>query len=216
MFTDRRDAGQRLAKRLAHSIPSDAIVLALPRGGVVLGYEIATRLDLPLDIVTVRKIGLPGNPEFAVGAVDERGTTLLDQDRIVGIDARWLKRETAVQKQEAQRRARLYRGTREALELKNKTALLVDDGVATGLSMRLAVQVVRAQGAKRVVIAVPVATEDSIHLLASSVDEVVVLASAEDFLGAVGLHYIHFDQVEDDEVIRLLESAYASRRSDLA
>lgn len=206
MFQNREDAGQQLAKRLEHYQGTDAVVLALPRGGVVVGNEIARALRLPLDIVVTRKIGHPTNPEYAICAVDEKGTLLCDEAERELVNKDWLKKEVERQRKEAERRVRVYRGKGEPVEMKGKTAIIVDDGIATGLSLRLAVRVVKAEMPKRVVVAVPVAPSDIIQKLAREVDELIILLPPEEFAGAVGAHYREFEQVEDDTVIRLLQS----------
>lgn len=204
MFKDRKDAGRQLAEKLSAYRGQNAVVLALPRGGVVPAYEIAKFLGLPLDIIVVRKVGYPGNPEYALCAVDEKGTRLCS-DASADIDQTWLAEETERQQREAKRRIAAYRGDREPQRITGKTAIIVDDGIATGLSMRLAVRSVRAQGAKRVVIAVPVAPPEAVRdLRKEGADDIIVLEPPESFLGAVGAHYIRFEQVEDSEVIRLL------------
>lgn len=205
MFRDRREAGVRLAEALAKYRDEDAVILALPRGGVVVGYEVAAALSAPLDILAVRKVGHPASPEFAIGAVDERGTTLLSEG-FSEADEQWVAREVAKETKEAQRRARLYRGNLPPRSLKGKTVLLVDDGIATGLTMRLAARVAREQKPKRMVIAVPVASEEAVRDLEKEADEVIVLEPPAEFLGAVGAHYDVFEQVSDAEVIRLLKS----------
>ena len=206
MFQNREDAGQQLAKMLEHYRGTDAVVLALPRGGVVVGDEIARALRLPLDIVVTRKIGHPDNPEYAICAVDEKGTLLCDEAERESVSKEWLKNEVERQRKEAGRRVRAYRGKGEPVEMKGKTAIIVDDGIATGLSLRLAVRVVKAEMPKRVVVAVPVAPSDIIQKLAREVDELIILLPPEEFAGAVGAHYREFEQVEDDTVIRLLQS----------
>ncbi|MEY4747728.1 MAG: hypothetical protein RLZZ416_777 [Candidatus Parcubacteria bacterium] len=205
MFKDRREAGELLAKRLEEYRGTDAIVLALPRGGVVLGYEIAKTLGLPLDVIIVRKIGAPGNPEYAIGAIDERGNRLSSEIsreyEKTGVDE-----EAKRQQKEALRRARLYRAGASAPALKHKIVILVDDGIATGLTMRLAVRIVRAQKPERVVVAVPIAPEESAEILREEAS-VVTLEPPSEFLGAVGAHYLHFAQVSDDEVVKLISEA---------
>jgi len=206
MFKDRNDAGRKLAEKLSAYRGQNAVVLALPRGGVVPGYEIAKILGLPLDIVVVRKVGYPGNPEYALCAVDETGTRLCSEVA-ADVDPTLLAEETGRQQQEAKRRIAAYRGNRKPERITGKTAIIVDDGIATGLSMRLAVRSVRAQGAKRVIVAVPVAPPEAMHdLRKEGADDIIVLEPPEDFLGAVGAHYIRFEQVEDSEVIRLLNT----------
>lgn len=207
MFRDRIEAGKMLARSL-EAYRENAVVLALPRGGVVLGREVATALQLPLDIAVPRKIGHPLHPEYAVGAVDEHGTRILNEQETSMLDATWLAEETERQKKEAQRRAKLYREGREPLTLKGKTVILVDDGIATGLTMQLALRSVEARHPQKIVVAVPVAPADALGLLAEEGAETIVLEPPEDFQGAVGAHYRRFEQVTDEEVINLLRSAW--------
>ena len=205
MFKDRSDAGRQLAEKLAPYRGKHAVVLALPRGGVVTGFEIARALALPLDIIAVRKVGAPDNPEYAIGAVGADGTAILNDAEAAMIDKAWLAGEIAAQKKEARRRGRVYRAGRKPLGIAGKTAIIVDDGIATGLTMRVAVRSAKAEKAEKVVVAVPVAPPESVHALSEEgADEVVVLEPPEEFLGAVGAHYIRFEQIEDDEVIRLM------------
>lgn len=214
MLADRQEAGRKLAEKLALYRGGDAVVYALPRGGVVLGYEVAETLALPLDIVAVRKIGHPFSPEYAIGVVDERGERILNEREAATVDQRWLETETLNEKREAQRRSRLYREKREPPAIAGKTAIIIDDGIATGLTMRLAVRAVREQGAKKIIVAVPVAPQDSLNVLKDEgADEFVVLEPPEHFAGAVGSHYERFEQVGDREVIELLRAAHESFRS---
>ena len=207
MLRDRKEAGQKLAEKLRKYAESNAVVLALPRGGIVIGFEIARALRLPLDIIAVRKIGHPSSPEYAIGAVDEVGTTVLNEAEAEAVDRAWLKEETRRQKKEAKRRSSVYRGGKKPIPLTGKTAIIVDDGIATGLTIRLAVRSVRAQGPERIIVAVPVAPAESLRSLKNEgADELVILEPPEEFLGAVGAHYIRFEQIDDDEVIRLLRS----------
>jgi len=216
MFTDRKDAGKKLANALASYRDGDAVVLALPRGGVVLGYEVARALSLPLDIIAVRKIGHPLSPEYALGAVDEGGTTILNETEEKTVDQAWLREETARQKKEAQRRSTEYRAGRTPITIAGKTAIIVDDGIATGLTMRLAVRSAKSQNAQRIVVAAPVAAAESLpHIRAEGADELFILEPPETFAGAVGAHYIAFDQVEDDEVTRLLQPMYEARNKNI-
>ena len=205
MFTDRAEAGKLLAKKLSTYAGKDAVVLALPRGGVVTGREVARALSLPLDIVAVRKVGHPESPEYAVGAVDEHGTTIMNEAEVHTIDTQRLAEETRRQQQEALRRSTLYRGGRAPVSVEGKIVIIVDDGIATGLTMRLAVRCVKTRHPSRIVVAVPVAPQDAIRALkAEGADEVVALEPPEEFMGAIGAHYGQFEQVEDTEVIRLL------------
>jgi putative phosphoribosyl transferase len=204
MFRDREDAGKLLAKKLVQYRGTDSVVLALPRGGVVPGYEVAHALRLPLDIIAVRKVGHPSNPEYALGAIDESGAALFNEAETAAVDPQWLKDETRKQHSEAMRRAKAYRVGKEPLPLAGKTAIIVDDGIATGLTMKLAVQNAQSRGAKRVVAAVPVAPPEAVAALESLGAEVFVLEKPEEFLGAVGAHYERFDQITDAEVIELM------------
>ncbi|MGC9602755.1 MAG: phosphoribosyltransferase family protein [Minisyncoccia bacterium] len=204
MFKDRIDAGRQLAKRLVSYSGRDAVVLAIPRGGVVLGHIIAQELRLPFDIVVTRKVGHPDNPEYAICAVDERGTLLCNETETQSVDKKWLREETERQKKEAQRRSSMYRGDKRPMELAGKTVIITDDGVATGLTMRLAIAAVRAQYPKYIVVAIPVAPSDVAQKIKQEADELVVLESPEDFLGSVGAHYKRFEQVKDEEVTHLM------------
>ncbi|MEK7087870.1 MAG: phosphoribosyltransferase family protein [Patescibacteria group bacterium] len=206
MFANREDAGRQLAERLERYRGEDAVVLALPRGGVVVGYEIARVLHCPLDIIAVRKIGHPNNPEYAICATDEKGTLLCNEEEWKRVDKRWLTEETERERREAARRLKVYRGDKKPTELGGKTAIITDDGIATGLTMRLAVAAVKAQAPKRIVVAVPVAPAEVVRDLSREIDELIVLLPPEEFLGAVGAHYAAFEQVQDAEVIRLLRS----------
>src|SRR3989344_9390085 len=206
MFRDRHDAGIQLGEKLEQYRGKNAVVLALPRGGVVLGYEVAKALDLPLDIVSVRKIGHPSSPEYAVCAVDEHGTRLCNESAIWDIDPKWLAEETEKQTKEALRRTRVYRGKRLPVQLGGTIAILVDDGAATGLTMRAAIAAVRAHAPKRGIVAVPVASMDAVHDFKNDADEVITLEPPEEFRSAVGAHYVKFDQGEDTEVIRILKA----------
>lgn len=209
MFKDREEAGKKLAEKLAAYAKKDAVVLALPRGGVVTGYEIANTLSLPLDIIAVRKVGHPSEPEYAVGAVDESGASLLNEEETELIPAALLQKEIAKETVEAKRRASVYRGSKMPADFAGKIVILADDGIATGLTMRLAVRSVKKQNPKRIIVAVPVAPFEALRgLREEGADEVVVLEPPEAFEGAVGSHYLSFDQVEDAEVMKLLHSAH--------
>ncbi|MFA5998171.1 MAG: phosphoribosyltransferase family protein [Candidatus Paceibacterota bacterium] len=205
MFKDRKDAGKQLARKLAVYAGKSTVVLALPRGGVVTGYEISRALKAPFDIIAVRKVGHPSNPEYAVGAVDENGASLFNKEEAATIDAKLLRQETAKELTEARRRSVVYRGGRASLDLVGKIVLLVDDGIATGLTMRLAVRSVKAQEPEKVIVAAPVAPLEAIqYLKKEGADDVITLEPPEAFNGAVGAHYEQFEQVEDAEVVRLL------------
>ena len=205
MFADREEAGRQLAAKLSNYRGTDAVILALPRGGVVVGEKIAQKLSIPLDIIAVRKIGHPSAPEFALGAVDEHGTRLMNEAEAGSINPAWLAEETVRQIEEAKRRNRVYRGGKKHAHIEGKTAIIVDDGIATGLTMRLAIKALKKQKPERIIVAVPVSSAEAAAEILEEADELVVLEPPEEFLGAVGAHYIRFEQVEDAEVIRLLK-----------
>jgi putative phosphoribosyl transferase len=203
-FTDRHDAGRQLAAALErYRGATDAVVLGVPRGGVVVAAQVAEALRLPLDIVVTRKIGAPGNPEYAVAAVDGDGTVTVGF--VAGVPEGYLERAATTEQAEVARRVAAYRGGRPVLDLAGKTALVVDDGIATGLTLRAAVSYLRRSGAKRVVIAAPVAAPDSAARLRQEADDVVTLAEPPGF-SAVGQFYERFDQTSDAEVRALLQN----------
>jgi putative phosphoribosyl transferase len=206
-FTDRTDAGRRLAQRLAHFRGEDVVVLALPRGGVPVAFEVAQGLDAPLDVIVVRKLGLPFQPELAMGAIGE-GVRIIDHDlvRRTLVSDEELAAVEARERAELDRRARRFRGGRAPVPLAGRTAIVVDDGIATGSTARAACQVARARGAARVVLAVPVGPTDSIAALAGVADEVVCLEPYRWFL-AIGQFYDDFSQTPDEQVLDLLERA---------
>lgn len=204
LFRDRQEAGQKLARILEDFKDQDAIVLALPRGGVVVGAEIAKALNLPLDIVVTRKIGTPGSEELAIGAIDVDGDSVWDDEAIKNINKEWLAKEIEKEKQEAQRRMSLYRGQRGALDLKNKIVIFVDDGIATGLTMKAAVRYARKFNPQKIIIASPVASPELVGELRKETDEVRILDMPE-FFWAIGQFYENFPQVEDGEVIEIIK-----------
>ncbi len=209
LFIDRKDAGQKLAKKLLqYANRPDVIVLALPRGGVPVGYQVAQALNAPLDVFIVRKLGVPGQEELAMGAIASGGVRILNQDIVqaLGIPSSVIDQVAAREWQELRRREELYREGRPAPELAGRTVILVDDGVATGATMRAAIKAVRRQNPAKVIVAVPVSALETYYDLAREADEVVALATPEPFFG-VGLWYERFDQTSDEEVRRLLRSA---------
>lgn len=216
MFRDRSEAGHKLSERLSQYRDSqDALILALPRGGVVIGYEISQDLHLPLEILSVRKIGHPQSDQFAIGAVDDSGTTIINDTDAVSLDQNWLKAEIAREITEAKRRTQEYRGRREMLPVAGKVVILVDDGIATGHTMKLAIKVVRQMQPSKIIVAVPVSAQDAANEMKKSVDEFIVLEPPENFLGSVGAHYIVFPQVEDAEVVRLLRFSHVENKSKI-
>jgi len=207
MFEDRIDAAQRLAEALKEYAGPDTVVLGIPRGGVIVGEVVARTLGVPLDVVVPRKVGAPGNPELGLGAVAP-GVRVLDQWLIerLGVSEQYLEREIAAEEAETVRRLRAYRGDRPPLDLTGKTAIVVDDGVATGGTAVAALRWARAQGAEKVVLAVPVAPPQTMQRLSHEADEVVALATPEPFF-AVGEWYRIFDQTSDEEVLAALARA---------
>jgi len=208
VFADRRDAGRHLAEALIATLddvePGSAVVLGIPRGGVEVAAEIADAMRAPLDVVIPRKLGAPGNPELGLGAIAE-GVRVLDDEliRILGVGQEYLEREIADQEAEIRRRTEAYRGGRPRVEVAGRTAIVVDDGVATGGTATAALRWARATGAGMVVFAAPVAPVEAIGRLAMECDLVVVLSTPSRFY-AVGQWYADFPQVSDERVIELL------------
>jgi predicted phosphoribosyltransferase len=208
-FADRRTAGAALATRLDHFAGrADALVLALPRGGVPVGYEVAAHLGIDLDVLIVRKLGVPGHEEFAMGAVASGGTVVLDHDLIAqtGLPPEAVKRVLTREQTELSRREAAFRGERPPVEVKGRTVILVDDGLATGWTMRAAVELLRTREPARLVVAVPIASQSTCSALGGEVDEMICLVTPEPFR-AVGLWYEDFSQTTDDEVRYLLARA---------
>ncbi|MHB1340584.1 MAG: phosphoribosyltransferase [Coriobacteriia bacterium] len=202
MFRDRTHAGRELARALRdHAGAPGALVLALPRGGVVVAAEVARALDLPLDLVVTRKIGAPGNPEYAIAAVDADGSVLPGDTG--GASEEYVRSQAGLEREEISRRLQAYRGDRPPPEIVGRTVILVDDGVATGLTVRSAIRYLRAHSAGRIIVAVPVAPPDTAGLLRREADEVVTLAEPAMFR-AVGQFYSEFGQTTDAEVVELL------------
>ena len=212
-FRDRLDAGERLAERLEGYRAASPLVLAIPRGGVPVGAEVARHLGAELDVVVARKLGAPSHPELAIGAVTADGARFLNQDllRLIPVDQAYLAQVTREQGEEARRRETRFRQDRPPLEVAGRTVLLVDDGLATGATMRAAARAVRKRAPARLVVAVPVGSRDACAALHEDADEVVCLVQPEPFY-AVGMHYREFPQVEDAEVVRILERHQLTRR----
>ena len=208
-FRDRRDGGRRLAAELTrYANRPDTIVLALPRGGVPVGYEVAKAIGAPLDVFVVRKLGLPWHEELAMGAIASGGVRVLDQEllRIARVSEADLWRVIAAEERELARRERQYRGDRSFPDLHGKTVILVDDGLATGSSMRAAVEALRQEGPARIVVAVPVSSPETCDAFRDVADEVVCAETPEPFR-AVGMWYDDFSQTTDEEVHTLLNRA---------
>jgi len=202
---NRQDAGKLLAKKLEDYRGADTVVYVLPRGGVVVGYEIAKELGATLDIITTRKIGHPDNPEYAVCAITEEGDLFCNEFEKALLDPEWLKKEAEKEKQEALRRKSLYLKDKPHILAEDKISIIVDDGIATGLTMFAAIKFLKKEKPKKIIVAVPVAPRDVVAKLRKEVDEVITLDDSEPFLGSVGAYYRDFPQVSDQEVIALLQ-----------
>jgi putative phosphoribosyl transferase len=213
-FENREDAGRRLAERLARYRDEHPVVFALPRGGVPVGYEISRSLGAPLDVFVARKLGAPGQPEFGIGAVAPGGVRVLNGNVVerLGIPADYLEMVTRRETAEVERRLRHFRGDRPEPEVRGRTVILVDDGLATGVTARAAVEALRRLGPRHLVLAAPVCAAQTVELLGPEVDELVCLEAPPD-LGAIGFWYRDFSQTSDEEVIELLERARRPERT---
>lgn len=208
-FRDRADAGRFLARSLGrYAEREDVLVLGLPRGGVPVAYEVAKAIGAPMDVFIVRKLGLPWHQELAMGAIASGGALLVDSDvvRQFDVSERQIEQVVATEQRELERRERQYRGDRPSVDVRGRTVVLVDDGLATGSSMRVAVAALREEKPERIVVAVPIAPADTCRMLRDEADDVVCALTPEPFY-AVGLWYDDFTQTSDDEVHRLLESS---------
>jgi putative phosphoribosyl transferase len=215
-FVDRAAAGRRLAAALAQYRGTDSLILALPRGGVVVGHAVARALGLPLDVLITRKIGAPFNPEYAIGAVSEEGDVQLNHREVadLGITSAYINQEVTRQRAEIQRQALLYRGRRPPVLVRGKTVILVDDGIATGFTMFASVKTLRSRDPAAIVVAVPVSPPSTADALAREADRVVCLLTPDPFY-AVGNWYQDFDQVTDEEVRSLLQTAAPTDRTPI-
>ncbi len=211
-FRDRRDAGRRLLELVRKWEVRPDLVLAIPRGGVVVGYEVAVGLDAGLDVIMVRKIGVPGNPELAAGAVSEDGEVYVEQEvlDLYGLDESYVRGRAAAMLDEVRERAARLRGGAERIDVRAADVLLVDDGMATGSTMIAGVRSVRRLGARSVSVAVPVSSREALFRVSREADRADAVLVPEEFF-AVGEFYEHFPQVEDEEVVELLRSARRSR-----
>lgn len=208
IFQDRVDAGRKLAAQLRRFADRNPLVLALPRGGVVVGFEVAKELHAPLDVVVVRKVGDPVNPELGVGALAEQDVSVIDYDAVssLGLTQEQLQKVQAKERKELERRIAVYRGGKPLPEMRGKTAILVDDGIATGITAKAAVAAVQKLKPAEVILAVPVCSSDTAEMFRKQNVPLICL-SLEEHLGAIGSFYNNFEQVEDDTVIELLEKA---------
>lgn len=206
-FKDRADAGKKLVQKLLHyKSDPQVVVVGLPRGGVVVAYEVARQLQVPLDIIVPRKIGTPANPELALGAITQEGEPVWNEALIKSfhIHPEDLTDIIEQEKREAARRLSLYRKSRPPLEVKNKIVILIDDGIATGATMRAAIASLRAHGAKKIIVAIPVAPLEILEQIEKDADEVICLSVPRMFFG-VGQFYDSFAQTTDEEVIELMQ-----------
>ncbi|HEY2104020.1 MAG TPA: phosphoribosyltransferase [Chthoniobacterales bacterium] len=211
IFRDREEAGRQLAQELSHYAGrDDVIVLALPRGGVPVGFEVARRLGVPLDLFIVRKLGVPGHEELAMGAIASGGVRVVNDDVIRALPEADLILDavTEIEREELERRELSYRGGKTPPQLDGRTVILVDDGMATGATMRAALAALRQQGVAKIAVAVPVAAPSTCRALAREADEVLCAISPDSFIG-VGQYYEDFSQTTDDEVRDLLARAAA-------
>ena len=208
MFQNRAQAGKKLAsKLLSYKATKNLIVLAIPRGGVVVGMILSQALDCPLEVIVTKKIGAPGNSELAIGAVGVVGKPVIDEELAerVGADENYLKSKILNLKSEIKRREKIFRRDKLPLNLKDKTVILTDDGVATGATMMAAVEIARQQNPKKIIVAVPVIAKDTLEKIEKLADEVVYLDAPEMFF-AVGQFYQDFSQITDEEVRKILSN----------
>jgi putative phosphoribosyl transferase len=215
LFKDRADAGRRLSSRLSQFAGHDGVlVLALPRGGVPVGFEIARALMSPLDVLVVRKLGVPGQEELAMGAIASGGIHVINSDIVHALDisVQQVNETVAHEQRELERREQLYRGNRKAPDIRDHTVILIDDGVATGSTMRVAISAVRQQNPALLIVAVPVGSNSVCRQLDNEADSVVCLHTPVDFY-AVGQWYRSFTQTSDEEVRELLDRAVSQRSS---
>ncbi len=207
-FRNRLEAGRLLALELDKFVGANCVVYALPRGGVVLGVEVAKYLNAPLDIIITRKVGHPNWNEYAVCAIGEGGQIVYNTDETAQLDPIWLKYGIDEARSEARRRRKVYLAGRNTIDPRGKTAIIVDDGIATGLTILAAIKELRNRKPERIIVAVPVAPAKVVSSINKLVDEVIVLETAEPYLGSVGAYYDNFEQTTDAEVTYLL-STYA-------
>lgn len=205
VYKNRQEAGKKLGERLKEFAGKpDVLLFALPRGGVVLGAEVARALKLPFDVIVTRKIGAPFNPEYAIGALSETGESVWNEAERKSADPKKIEEIVKKETEEAKRRVQVYRQGRPLPSFAGKTAIIIDDGIATGLTMQAAVKAAQHQNAKKVIVAVPHGAKDSISALRKTGAEVIALEEPL-FYGAVGQFYEEFPQVEDEEVLKLLK-----------
>jgi putative phosphoribosyl transferase len=203
-FRNRTEAGKLLAQALRAYSGEAGVVYPLPRGGVPLGVEIARALKMDIDLIIPRKIGHPYNPEYAIAAVGETGKPVINPTEVDRVDPKWFQQEVARQREESRRRREAYLHGRDPLPVEGKIAIIVDDGIATGLTMKAAIQDAHARNPAKLVVAIPVVPAETARVLREMVDDLVALDIDENYLGAVGAYYDDFGQTSDEEVIALL------------
>ena len=206
IFENREEAGEKLAQLLQKKYASpETIVYALPRGGVVTAYAIAKKLNAHLDIVLTRKIGHPFEKEYALAVVSETGNVTANKKDLLLIDKDWFAAQVAQEMEEIKRRREVYMGNKKSLSARNKIAIIVDDGIATGLTIKAAIAEIKSQNPQKIIIAVPVMPQDTIDKLQSQVDKIIALDIDKNYLGSVGSYYKEFPQISDDIVMSLLK-----------
>lgn len=205
IFIDRRDAGNKISMELEKFKDDNPIILAVPRGGIVTAYETIKKFEFQWDLIIPRKIGAPHNKELAIGAVTSDGTYFVDEKYIdmLNVSQEYIKKEAYEQTEEIKRRLKKYKGNENFPEVKDKTAIIIDDGIATGFTILAAIRSVKKHGAKKIILAIPVAPHDTVAQLEAVVDEVICLLIPDEFY-AVGLHYKNFKQTTDEEVINMI------------
>ena len=213
LYLNRIDAGRRLVKPLEKYRGQNAVVLALPRGGVVTAKTIAKELNLPLGIVVIRKIGHPVNSEYGIAAISENGEIVKNEEEVANVDQNWFQEESRNQLGEARRRRQKYWGNRKPINIMGKTAIIIDDGLATGLTMIAAIKEVKSQDPGKIIVAVPVSPPDTADKIKAMVDEFIADSIPEPFFEAIGTYYEVFPQVTDEEVIELLKDDHAKAAS---
>ena len=197
---------EKLAEAIELDTKADTVVLALPRGGIPLGLIISKRHNIPFDVLLSKKIGHPSHSEYAIGAVSEDGEPILNKTETTDLEKDWIKKEVKTIRQEMKRRRKQYGKVLKKISLKDKTVIIADDGIATGMTMKAAIEAVRSLEAEKVIVAVPVIPKDTYKELKQMADEVVSVEVPTHFIGAVGAYYTRFPQLEDDKVLELLES----------
>jgi predicted phosphoribosyltransferase len=207
MFNNRQEAGRLLAEELLEYKDTMAVTYALPRGGVVLGKEISEILNIPFDLIITRKIGHPDNPEYAIASVTERGDVYLNPKEPARVNDTWFDMAMEREQSEARRRREVYMSGKDRISAKGKTAIIVDDGVATGASMLLAIQDIKKDIPWKIVVAVPVLSAEIAEIIKGEADELVALSVENDFLGSISAYYADFSEVTDEDVMEIMKKS---------